>query len=83
MKLRVKEVAKNKGIDLATLSKKLGITYQALNARMTGNPSLKVLQEIAEALDCPIFELLSPGRNFQHFYDEKGVYNGILKKNII
>ncbi|VEH63280.1 Helix-turn-helix [Weeksella virosa] len=80
MKLRVKEVARNKGIDLQTLSKKLGITYQALNARIIGNPSLKVLQEIADALDCPVFELLPPGNHYQHYYDEKGNYNGILKK---
>lgn len=42
MKLRVKEIAKSKGMDLQTLSKKLGITYQALNARMVGNPSISI-----------------------------------------
>ena len=80
MKLRVKEVAKSKGYDLQTLSKKLGITYQALNARMIGNPSIKIIQEIADALNCSVFELIEPDNNFAHFYDKDGVYLGIRKK---
>lgn len=56
--LLIKEVAKSKGITLNDLANKLGITYQALNARITGNPTIKILLEISEALDCDVKDLL-------------------------
>lgn len=80
MELRIKEVAKDRGYDLKTLSKKLGITYQALNARMVGNPSAKVLQEIADVLDCSVIELIVADKDTAHFYDEKKEWQGIRKK---
>ena len=58
--LRIKEIAKEKGIALNDLANALGITYQALNARITGNPSLKVLIELANALDVDVRELIVP-----------------------
>ena len=58
--LRIKEIAKEKGIALNDLANMLGITYQALNARITGNPSLKVLIELANVLDVDVRELITP-----------------------
>jgi len=58
--LRIKEIAKEKGIALNDLANTLGITYQALNARIVGNPSLKVLIELANALDVDVRELIVP-----------------------
>lgn len=81
MKLRIKQVAKSKGIDLQTLSKRLGITYQALNARMVGNPSAKVLQEIADVLECSIFELIESDKYTEHSFNEKGDWRGIRVKD--
>ena len=49
--LQVKEICSQKGITLQALAKKMGVTYQSLYENMTGNPSLKKLTEIAEALD--------------------------------
>lgn len=83
MKLRVKEVAKAQGMSLQTLSTLLGdgITYQALNARLVGNPSLKVLQEIADVLKCSLIELLPAPEDYSHFYDsDTGEWLGIRKK---
>jgi len=80
MELRIKEVAKLQGMDLQTLSKKLGITYQALNARMIGNPSAKVIQQIADALNVSVFELIASDKDTYHSYDEKGNWMGIVKK---
>lgn len=79
MKLRVKEIAKSKGMGLQTLSKKLGITYQALNARMVGNPSIKVLQEIADVLQCELIELLQVNPPFSHSYSPEGEWKGISR----
>lgn len=80
MKLRIKEVAKSKGIDLQTLAKKLDITYQALNARMVGNPSIKIIQTIADALECSVFELIASDQYAEHSYNEHGEWKGVLKK---
>lgn len=82
MKLRVKEVARNKGMTLQKLSKQLNITYQALNVRMTKNPSIQKVQEIADKLNCPLIELLElDPKEFYHVYDEHGNYHGINKVN--
>ncbi|MDM1294328.1 helix-turn-helix domain-containing protein [Sphingobacterium sp. N143] len=80
MELRIKEVAKLQGMDLQTLSKRLGITYQALNARMVGNPSIKVLQEIADVLGVSVFEIIAADDNTYHSYDENKNWKGIVKK---
>ncbi|MDO4729419.1 MAG: helix-turn-helix transcriptional regulator [Bacteroidota bacterium] len=58
--VRIKEVAKSKGISLTELAQKLGITYQALNARIIGNPSLKALIEIANVLEVDVRDLIEP-----------------------
>lgn len=58
--VRIKEVAKSKGVSLTDLAQKLGITYQALNARIVGNPSLKALIEIANVLQVDVRELIEP-----------------------
>ncbi|GIM48807.1 helix-turn-helix domain-containing protein [Capnocytophaga stomatis] len=58
--VRIKEVAKSKGISLTELAQTLGITYQALNARIVGNPSLKALIEIANVLEVDVRDLIEP-----------------------
>ncbi|GJQ03618.1 helix-turn-helix domain-containing protein [Capnocytophaga canimorsus] len=58
--VRIKEVAKSKGVSLTELAQKLGITYQALNARIIGNPSLKALIEIANVLEVDVRDLIEP-----------------------
>ncbi|WP_018675650.1 helix-turn-helix domain-containing protein [Riemerella columbina] len=81
MELRIKELSTSKGVSLQDLSKKLGISYQALNARMIGNPSVKVLKEIADALEVDLHELFTTSDAYSHFYDtETGEWLGIRKK---
>ncbi|ATA73877.1 transcriptional regulator [Capnocytophaga sp. H4358] len=60
MMVRIKEIAKSKGVSLTELAQKLGITYQALNARIIGNPSLKALIEIANVLEVDVRDLIEP-----------------------
>jgi transcriptional regulator with XRE-family HTH domain len=55
-------------------------TYQALNARMNGNPSARVLQEIADVLGCSVLELIATDKNLAHFYDENGEWQGVRNK---
>lgn len=79
METRIKEVAKAKGMDLKTLAKRLDISYQALNARMVGNPSLKVLKEIADVLKVSIFEIIASDQYTHHCYDENGEWRGVVR----
>lgn len=57
--MRVKEVLKEKGITSKELAEKLGMTETGLSIAISdkGNPPLKRLQEIADALGVGITEL--------------------------
>ena len=57
MKLRVKEVCKEKGIMLKDVAKKLSITEVGLSKSLNGNPPINRLEEIADALGVPVTEL--------------------------
>lgn len=56
--LRVQEICKIQGITMQQLAKKMGITYQALYASVSGNPTIGKLKEIAEVLGVNITDLL-------------------------
>ena len=58
MELRVKEICKEKGLLFKELADKIGISDVGLRKQVQGNPSLKTLENIAEALDVPVRELL-------------------------
>lgn len=78
MKLRVKEVAKSKGMSLQELSKRLNISYQALDARTRKNCSLGIIQGMADVLECHALELIEAPKGYGHFYVD-GVWEGIRK----
>ena len=79
MKLRLKEVAKNKNVSLKSIADKLGITPESLSRRCNGNTNLKSLQDIANAVECSIYELLPHDDTFNHFYDSKQLYQGVRR----
>lgn len=56
--MRIREVLEQKGVTTRKLAEKLGITQSALNQHISGNPSLKILTSIANALNVPVWELL-------------------------
>lgn len=57
--MRVKELLKEKGITAKELASKLGMTETGLGIAISekGNPPLKRLQEIADALQVPFADL--------------------------
>ncbi|MFP3835324.1 helix-turn-helix transcriptional regulator [Chryseobacterium sp. SIMBA_028] len=81
MQLRIKEVAKRKGLTMRSLSEKSGIDTVALSRYNTGvvEPPISRLQKIADVLDCEIAELLPVGENFGH-WELDGEWLGIRKK---
>lgn len=74
MKLRIREIAKEKNITGVALAQMIKISQQNMSGIMTGkfNPSLKTLQKIADALGVPITEL---------FYDSKEENNTVKCPN--
>lgn len=56
--LRVQEICKQQGITMQILAKRMGVTYQALYAAVSGNPTIGKLREIAKALGVSIVELI-------------------------
>lgn len=45
------------GITTAVLAKKIGMTPSGLNQHISGNPSVKTLEKIAEGLNVPLWSL--------------------------
>lgn len=60
MKLRIKEILKEKGVSIKDLAEKLSITSATLSKSINGNPTVETLNKIADALDVSIVELFEP-----------------------
>ena len=59
MKLRIKELCRAKGLTIADIADRLGTDASNLYSSLKGNPSLKRLQQVAEALNVGVGELFS------------------------
>ena len=60
MELRVKEICKEKGLQMQELADKLGITRITLTRNISGNPTISTLENIAAALGVSVPELFAP-----------------------
>lgn len=65
MELRIKEVAKLRGLQLKDIAEKMGIARESLTRTINGNPTLDTLTKIAEAMEVDIIELF-PQPNQSH-----------------
>ena len=57
MELRVKDICREKNILFKDLAERIGISDVALRKQVQGNPSIKTLETIADALGVPFVEL--------------------------
>ncbi len=57
MPLKIKEVAKSKGMTMAQIAEKLGIIPITLSQSLNGNPKLSRLTEVANVLGVDVSEL--------------------------
>jgi regulatory protein len=57
--LKIKELAKRKGLTLNDLAKKMDINRVTLSNIINGNPTVSTLSKIAESLNVPVSELFS------------------------
>ncbi|WGU71645.1 helix-turn-helix transcriptional regulator [Capnocytophaga canimorsus] len=67
------------------LAKMIGVSNQQITNYHSGEktPPLSTLEKIAKALNCEMAELLPLGDDFMHFYNEKGEWQGIIKKPVV
>lgn len=72
MDLRVKEIAKAKGMQMQQLADILGFTRTNLTASINGNPTLSTLENIAKALGVEVTELFSEKGTFTALIDNGG-----------
>lgn len=56
---RVKELCRQRGIQLKDLAQKMGIAPESLSRAIKGNPQLSTIKSIAENLEIPISELFT------------------------
>ncbi|MFR9511375.1 MAG: helix-turn-helix transcriptional regulator [Rikenellaceae bacterium] len=63
MKLRVKEICKEKGITQKQLAEKIGVAEISLSRSINTNPTLSTMENIATALGVEITELFSTSGN--------------------
>lgn len=65
--LIIKEIAKRKGVSLEELAEKLGINRVTLSRNINGNPTVKTLETIAEALEVEVRDLFE-GKSSETIY---------------
>ena len=57
MKLRIKEIIKEKGMTIQSLADKMGINRVNLSSSINGNPTIETLGKIASAIGVPVTDL--------------------------
>lgn len=80
MELRIKQIAKQKGMQLKDVADRMGKPREVVTRAINGNPQLSTLEGIAQALEVDITELFPlPQQNNVTGYLE---YNGkVIKIN--
>lgn len=77
MKLRIKEIIKEKGLKQKRVAEMLGITYTGFNLIVNNKaiPSVETLGRIAKALDVPIYSFFDEERpvSFSAIINNDGV----------
>ena len=68
--LKIKQIAKEKGMTMAEVAKKLGVNPVNLSSAINGNPTLSTLSKIAEVLEVEVADLFER--------EEKSIY-GFVK----
>ncbi len=62
MPLDIKKAIKTRGLEVREVAQRMGITPTGLSQHINGNPSVDVLQRIANAVGCDISDLFTKPR---------------------
>lgn len=57
--MRIREAIEQKGLTTKEVADRLNISLSALNQSISGNPSVKVLTKIADAIGVPMWQLFA------------------------
>ena len=57
MSLNIKKAIKENGFEVREIAHKMGITPTGLSQHINGNPSVEVLERIANAIGCDVSDL--------------------------
>ena len=68
MPLKIKDVAKSKGMTMAQIAEKLGINPITLSQSLNGNPTLSRLTEVANVLGVDVSELFVQPQGKQNIH---------------
>lgn len=79
MSLRIKQIIKEKALTYQIVADKIGINRVTLTNHINGNPSVKILQKIADALNVNIVELFEPPQSNEFTCPECGTKLKISK----
>ena len=60
MGLNIKRVFNERGLKVKDVAEKMGITPIGLSQHINGKPSVKVLENIAEAIGCDVVDFFDP-----------------------
>ena len=55
--LKIKEAIKARGLTVAEVAERMGITRFTLSRHITGNPSVEMLDRISKAIGCRVVDL--------------------------
>lgn len=77
--MEIRRIIKKQGLTTQEVANRMGVTLSALNQSISGNPSVKVLEKIASALNVPVWQLfISPEEIEQNKITALIKYNGQL-----
>jgi len=79
MELQIKEVARKNKITITNLAVKMGVPRRTLYYWIEQSITFEDLNRVANALQCNIVELIKPSDGFVHWYNDEGIYKGMLK----
>ena len=68
----IKRVLKARGVSAKDVAEKMGITPIGLSQHINGNPSVQVLERIAEAVGCEVGDFFERSDDFTAFVRHKG-----------
>lgn len=81
--LRVQEICKEQGITMQDLAKRMGVSYQALYASVSGNPTIAKVKDIADALGVDYIELLEEKKEISILLEFEGETKRITENDLI
>ncbi len=79
----IKRVLKERGISSKDVAERMGITAIGLSQHINGNPSVQVLERIAEAVGCKVGDFFDRSDDFIAFVRHNGTSHTFDSKDAL